>query len=447
MLWRCCCRHLPAHRVRPTCNANLFDISLQAIPIATVAGATVNYFVATENASLVNPGCDVTELVATFTCPGPTGAADGASVPVPVPSSLPFPSGIQVFGPFPCVMPDPVSNFAIAKVEGTFNLQTSTPPTPNSFLKTIAVTIQDCLVQVDKQVSCDGGVTWVDQGLVFANEDGTIFCNGVNNVAPAIQVRHQVQNAGQVPLFACVLDDTNNAFDLDPDGVTITSPLVVGGSTGLVLAPGQPLCSDSLDANEPNTASVSCFCTPGQDPDLKTSASDSADINCQSRPELSLTKVCADPAANGTNAITITAQATAADLGFVNCHVTDEIFLDDTTCPADVGIGTTVTVAPADFNLAAGASQIVTGSVGPLTANACNTASISCTVATTGIVVTADDDAVCPGVGEGCFTHTPGFWGNHPAITRQFLNVEVCGVTIDNVGPATALRRLRRYAP
>ena len=33
--------------------------------------------------------------------------------------------------------------------------------------KDIAVIIQDCLVQVDKQVSCDGGVTWVDQGFVF----------------------------------------------------------------------------------------------------------------------------------------------------------------------------------------------------------------------------------------------------------------------------------------
>ena len=118
----------------------------------------------------------------------------------------------------------------------------------------------------------------------------------------------------------------------------------------------------------------------------------------------------------------------------MDCHVTDTIFLDDPSC-ADpvVGSGTPVTVVPADFDLAAGASQIVTGSVGPLTANACNTATISCTVETTGIVVEADADAVCPAPGEGCFTRTPGFWGNHPAITAQFLNVEVCGVTIDNV--------------
>jgi hypothetical protein len=118
----------------------------------------------------------------------------------------------------------------------------------------------------------------------------------------------------------------------------------------------------------------------------------------------------------------------------VNCHVSDTIFLDDPTCPADVGSpGTPVTVAPADFNLAAGTSQIVTGSVGPLAANACNTASITCTVETTGVEVTADADAVCPGRAKGCLTRTPGFWGNHPVITNQFLDVEVCGVTIDNV--------------
>jgi hypothetical protein len=198
------------------------------------------------------------------------------------------------------------------------------------------------------------------------------------------------------------------------------------------------VCSDSLEDNEPNTASVNCFCQADLNPDDKVSASDSADLTCQSSSQLSLTKICPDPGPDGTNAITITAVATQADLGFVNCHVSDTIFLDDPTCPADVGSpGTPVTVAPADFNLAAGTSQIVTGSVGPLAANACNTASITCTVETTGATAQADADAVCPGRGKGCLTRTPGFWGNHPAITNQFLDVEVCGVTIDNVSASS----------
>jgi hypothetical protein len=47
------------------------------------------------------------------------------------------------------------------------------------------------------------------------------------------------------------------------------------------------------------------------------------------------------------------------------------------------------------------------------------------------VTVTDTDDAVCPGQGEGCLTRTPGFWGNHPAITAEFLPVRICGVTLN----------------
>jgi hypothetical protein len=416
----------------PGCNANEFDVTLQAIPVAAVAGATVNYFVFMENTG-VQAGCDVTNLQATFTCPGADGQPTGPpSFPVPAPTSWPFPTAPQLVGTFQCVMPDPPSGFAVAKVEGTFTLQTATP-SPNSFLKTIAVTIQDCLVEVDKQVSCDGGATWIDQGFVSSNEDGTFSCQGINNITE-IMVRYFARNAGQVRLFQCTLDDSNNAFDLDPDGVLITSPIEVGGVVGPIAAPGRPLCSDALDAAEPNTASVNCFCTPQLDPDLKASASDSADVLCQSVPELNLVKLCPEPGPTGTNAISVTASATTADVGFVDCTVTDRIFLSDPTCPADVGaVGTPVALTPATFNLAAGSSVTATGVVGPLAANACNTASVTCTIAGTDETRTATDDVVCTAPGRGCNTRTPGFWGNRPAITKEFLNVSVCGVTLDNV--------------
>jgi hypothetical protein len=35
--------------------------------------------------------------------------------------------------------------------------------------------------------------------------------------------------------------------------------------------------------------------------------------------------------------------------------------------------------------------------------------------------------------GQGCLTHTPGFWGNHPLITSQFLPQTVCGVELNTV--------------
>jgi len=403
------------------CNANEFDVTLVANTLAAVAGDTVTYRVLLENTGL-QAGCDVTDVDLVFICP------DGTTTPVVTDAAYPFPTGIQLVGTFNCVVPSGV-DFAVAEVKGDFLLMGPTP-TPNTVSKTLSLTVQDCLVQVDKQVSCDGGVTWFDQGLVSSNEDGTFSCNGVNDTAPAIQVRYEVKNTGQTQLFACTLDDTNNAFDLDADGVLITSPLTIGGTTGLVAAPGQPLCSDSLDANEPNTASVNCFCTSGLDPELKTSASDSANINCQSTSNLTVVKECPDANSDGTDEIAITVSASAADLGFTSCTVSDSIFLDDPTCPANVGGGTPVAVAPASFALAAGGSQVVTGEIA-LSADACNTVSVTCTQAGTGATVTATDDTVCPGAGEGCVTRTPGFWGNHPAITAQFLPVEICGVSLD----------------
>ncbi len=38
---------------------------------------------------------------------------------------------------------------------------------------------------------------------------------------------------------------------------------------------------------------------------------------------------------------------------------------------------------------------------------------------------------------EGCLTRTPGFWGNRPEITEQFLPIESAGLTVDNVDFAT----------
>jgi hypothetical protein len=324
-------------------------------------------------------------------------------------------------------MPDIDPGVAVAGVRGAGFLDDGVT-SPFLINKDIAVIVQSCLVQVDKQISCDGGTTWVDQGLVFANEGGSQSCTTTDDTP--ILVRYQVRNAGLAPLRACVLTETNTAFGAPG---SVPTPIAPGATLAFMPAPQTPACSDALENNEPNTASVNCFCQADLDPNDKVSANDSADITCQSEPGLSLVKLCADPGPDGRNAITITATATSADLNFSSCTVTDTINLTDPTCPADVSVGTNVPVTPATFPLAAGASQVVTGSVGPLANNACNTARISCTVATTGTVKTATDDVVCPAPGEGCFTHTPGFWGNHPAITSQFLNVEVCGVTIDDV--------------
>jgi hypothetical protein len=413
----------------PTCNANLLDITISRDQLAARPGEIVNYTVNVINRSVsgVQIGCNTLDVTADFFCPSPTGQPNGPSTNLLTTVDIPANDTLMVFGPFPCVMPDIDPGIATAAVRGTGFLDDGVT-SPFLINKDIAVIVQSCLVQVDKQVSCNGGVTWVDQGLVFANEGGTQGCTTTDGTP--ILVRYQVRNAGLAPLHACVLTETNTAFGAPG---SVATPIAPGATLAFMAAPQTPTCSDALENNEPNTASVNCFCQADLDPNDKVSASDSADLTCQSSPDIRLTKVCPDPRADGTNLVSITATATNADLNFASCTVTDTINLTDPTCPADVGVGTNVPVTPATFPLAAGASQVVTGVVGPLANNACNTARISCTVATTGEVKTETDDTVCPAPGEGCFTHTPGFWGNHPSITEQFLNVSVCGVTIDNV--------------
>jgi hypothetical protein len=424
-----------------TCNANLLDITISRDTPAARPGDIVNYTVNVINRSVlgVQIGCNTLDVSATFFCPGPTGNPDGASTVLLTDVDIPANDLLAVFGPLPCVMPDIDPGVATAGVRGDGFLDDGLT-SPFLIEKDIAVVIQSCLVQVDKQISCDGGATWVDQGLVFANEGGSQGC--ITTDGTPILVRYQVRNAGQASLHACVLTETNVQFGAPG---SVPTPIAPGVTIPFVPALQTPMCSDVFENNEPNTATVNCFCQADLNPNDKVSANDSADVTCQSSPDVQLTKLCSDPGADGTNLITITASATNADLNFSSCTVTDTINLTDPTCPADVGVGTNVPVTPATFPLAAGASQVVTGVVGPLASNACNTARISCTVQTTGEVKMEMADDVCPAPGKGCFTHTPGFWGNHPAITSQFLDVEVCGVTIDNVladSPTSAIEAI-----
>ncbi len=413
----------------PNCNANLLDITISRSTLAARPGETVTFTVNVINRSVLGTqiGCNTLDVSATFFCPGPTGAPNGPSTVLFTDLDIPANDVLTTYGPFPCVVPNIAPGVAFAGVRGDGILDDGIN-SPFLIDKDVAVIVLSCLVQVDKQVSCDGGVTWVDQGLVFANEGGTQGCTTTDGTP--ILVRYAVRNAGVAPLHACVLTETNTLFGAPG---SLPTPIAPGATLPFMAAPQTPACNDTLENNEPNTASVNCFCRPDLNPNDKVSANDSADVTCQSSPGLRVTKVCPDPRADGTNLITITATATMADLNFTSCTATDTINLTDPTCPADVGVGTNVPVTPATFPLAAGASQVITGVVGPLANNACNTARVSCTVQTTGAVVTETAATVCPAPGEGCFTHTPGFWGNHPDITDRFLDVSVCGVTLDNV--------------
>jgi hypothetical protein len=304
------------------------------------------------------------------------------------------------------------------------------------------LTVPVAAVLVDKQVSCNGAA-FVDAMLVAANNDGTNGCSALDGQPIAVQ--YQVQNTGEGTAFQCVLtvvqqDGTPSSFSPAPIPVGNIPP---GQTTPLIVAVNSPQnCSDDLEAEEPDTATVTC-CTvdpsqqdpPGCPDGFGISAFDTATFTCV-KPILNVAKVCVDANSDGIAEITVTADAVGSEANLVNCAATDLLFRDDPTCPADVGVGTLVALTPANpFTIDAGGQQVLTGFTPPppLSADACNTVSVTCTIEGTNTTITDSANAVCPGVGQGCLHRTPGFWGNHPGITSLFLPLGVCGVELDTV--------------
>lgn len=130
-----------------------------------------------------------------------------------------------------------------------------------------------CDVQVDKQVSCDGGATWQDAGLVDDNNDGTNGCSTAN--PNEVMVRYQVRNTGDYTLVSCSLTESNPEFGTEP----AVSDLAPGATSSFLPAAAMPACIDAVD-DEPNTASVSCECA-GFDPVVEVGASDMATFACE----------------------------------------------------------------------------------------------------------------------------------------------------------------------
>src|SRR5206468_2765693 len=158
-----------------------------------------------------------------------------------------------------------------------------------------------------------------------------------------LTVQYVIQNTGGTALFSCTATDSNTV--ISSTAVPIADMVVVGGTSTPV--PINTTCSDTLDASEPDTATVSCFCTADKNANFVATAKDSASFDCQT-PGLVVTKDCATTdATSGNNAITITVQNTGtADLE--NCGVTDTNFTA-AACPASgdpAGTSSAVTVSP-----------------------------------------------------------------------------------------------------
>ncbi|MCH8913335.1 MAG: hypothetical protein IIA33_07175, partial [Planctomycetes bacterium] len=260
-----------------------------------------------------------------------------------------------------------------------------------------------CEVELDKQISCDGGATFVDVTGADDNDPdnpaNAFGCNGWNafngNDAENIIVRYVIQNnsSAGTTLTGCVLTDSNTGI-LGGAGLPIAD-LAIGASVTIDI---NVPCSDALDAMEPDTATIVCEChgANGQGDDVMDS--DTADFECLT-PGLEIAKVCEDePPLDGDNVITVLVTNTG-DAPLINCTVTDEIFLADDTCPAGPAGGTPIALAPAGaFNLAGGASMQFTGTTGLLSADACNNVSVTCTIDETDKEISADADDLCDGI-------------------------------------------------
>ena len=135
----------------------------------------------------------------------------------------------------------------------------------------------DCSVQVDKQISCDGGATWQDQGLQSANGDGFLGCIG-NLGENDILVRYQARNTGDVGLLSCNLTESNAS--LGPAiPVGSIAALTTTDFVGMTAAPGLA-CTADLTGSEPDTATISCACDVPEIAAQNVQATDGTDFQC-----------------------------------------------------------------------------------------------------------------------------------------------------------------------
>ena len=162
--------------------------------------------------------------------------------------------------------------------------------------KTVEDESMDGCVTVDKQISCDGGLTFVDVGY---NDSLAESCTGWNTVDPndpndpgrEIVFRYRVRTGAA--MSQCVLVDWNPAIPPAPpignlpskfDDFIYTTPL-----------PPNALTCDEVEPGEPDTATLTCV---SGDSGRTVTDEDSADLECQDA-SVEVAKECASNNGDG----------------------------------------------------------------------------------------------------------------------------------------------------
>src|SRR6266516_1549585 len=328
------------------CNGNGVQLSINRNPANGVNGQAISYKFSIANLDDTASGtvaCDGTGVTVNFYCPGadgtpnfanPINLATGLNLPAPT-APMALPSQTCTLNVNPGVTVATASIVAGQQMGNPNHACTSSNPCPQGTLhdsatddafqsnKTVSVGVLTCSVQVDKEVKCGAG-PFVDVGFVSNNEDGTALClgwnaftiDGTNMAAEALTVQYVAQNTGGTALFGCTVTDSNTA--ISSTAVSLGDVAQGGTSTPV---PVNTTCSDTLDASEPDTATLSCFCTADKNPNFVATATDSASFDCQT-PGLTVTKDCALRDVNGNSAVTITVTNTGS-AALANCKVTD----------------------------------------------------------------------------------------------------------------------------
>src|SRR5438552_87506 len=406
-----------AHRSPSNCNANRLTLSLDQNPAGNiVSGQTVVYTVGVFNPGPgTGIGCDVTGTTVTFTCPGADGTPSGQTTVLGTGLSFPADnSGDTIFPSVSCkIVVTPGVTSATARAQAGQNtgnrtadltkgvLHDSAIDDPFVRINDLSLTVNTCVAKVDKQVSCDGGKTFHDVGLVSADDDGhadlclgwnAFTVNGTAVPAEAIQVRYVVGNAGTADLLNCSIGEGNPGF---PSTVSVGSlpgacvadvdcgnaqATCVNGACVVTSGVNSAACSATLSAAEPDKATVTCDCTPTPG-EVQATAFDEANFQCQT-PGLTVTKDCALRDTNGNSAVTITVTNTGS-AALANCKVTDTNLTGEscTTPPGLPAAEISVAVSPNMFDLGVGAPAVTaTGTITGLTQDSCNTVSVTCDI-------------------------------------------------------------------
>lgn len=330
--------------------------------------------------------------------------------------------------------------------------------------------VLECKVELDKQVSCDGGNTFFDVSGADDTEPPSetlsdlcigwnAFANGgATTPATSIIVRYAARNVGSVDATCSTsnaygTDGTQGLFDSNlgilPSGVSVSS--IPATQTSYVQVGQETVaCSDTLAGGEPDTGSLLCQCQSGGKTFLAPVSNDSAKFACET-PGLAVTKSCGPVDSSGNAAVSVTYQSNGS-AALDNCALTDTVYAgacvngapSSTTVVGSVtGIPSQLTDPTANPTTIDGLTATGLNTTSCDGSDCCNQVSITCQVAGSPgpETITRSNVADCAIASGDCFTRTGGYWGNHPKaqnlLYKTLGSVFSCGVDLDLTAAST----------